>query len=82
MAHPAYEAMSNRGDRIRTCDFVLPKHALCQTELRPAMSGGFYPIVTDSVRASIPAEDALFPGVDVGDDRREEVRNAKTRGLK
>ncbi len=31
----------SRGDRIRTCDFVLPKHALCQTELRPVMSGGF-----------------------------------------
>ena len=39
----------NRGDRIRTCDFVLPKHALCQTELRP-VGGGFYPIVPTVVR--------------------------------
>ena len=28
----------NRGERIRTSDFLLPKQALCQTELRPVKS--------------------------------------------
>jgi hypothetical protein len=30
----------NRGDRIRTCDFLLPKQALYQAELRPVVRGG------------------------------------------
>ena len=33
---------NTRGDWIRTSDFVLPKHALCQAELRP---GGWFLII-------------------------------------
>ncbi len=31
-----FDDRSGRGDRIRTCDLLLPKQALYQTELRPA----------------------------------------------
>jgi hypothetical protein len=40
MARPSgllpYETTTNRGGRIRTDDFLLPKQALYRTELRPA----------------------------------------------
>jgi hypothetical protein len=29
--------LPNRGDRIRTCDLVVPNHALYQAELRPGI---------------------------------------------
>ena len=33
------KASDGRGDRIRTCDFSLPKRALYQAELRPVLRG-------------------------------------------
>ena len=33
------EPSDGRGDRIRTCDFSLPKRALYQAELRPVLRG-------------------------------------------
>jgi hypothetical protein len=33
---------NGRGDRIRTCDFLLPKQALYQTELHPGPSAKSY----------------------------------------
>src|SRR5437764_8830010 len=35
------EKWRSRGDRIRTCDFVVPNHALYQTELRPGRRSSY-----------------------------------------
>ncbi len=37
---PEVPERDGRGERIRTSDFLLPKQALCQTELRPAVPRG------------------------------------------
>ena len=35
-------AIPNRGDRIRTCDLLVPNQALCQAELRPVANKRLY----------------------------------------
>ena len=35
--------IQNRGDRIRTCDLLVPNQALCQAELRPVAMGNCTP---------------------------------------
>ena len=41
LSRPVKKTSNGRGDRIRTCDLVVPNHALYQAKLRPGVTDAF-----------------------------------------
>ena len=54
-------ARSGRGDRIRTCDLLVPNQALYQAKLHPAQRGSLYHTVARDACETLPVVASARP---------------------
>ena len=75
-SHAGSEVRKSRGDRIRTCDLLVPNQALYQAKLRPE----FYPNLLGSLSGVFPPAGRVCPPLygTMGPDRRT-ARNSERR---